>query len=400
MNFTQEQEEKIKQYLEMDRIDKMLSKIGIYDLGSAMTDKIEAVKNYISEDLMGKFRGDISTNKFLKSIEFYSNNNDFKRFHNDEYIPEGFIDYNIAIGAKNNKINGFRMAGKVWGPDGNQYIVKEAEGLKGDIAGKKNRRDGVYNPTIAYAFFKYLGQECAESIPACEKIPYYYTLSKNFLKPNQKMYALDDDEFMKCAVESDSDNNIKHSQIMNGIEETIKSTYGASEKTNEICKKLRLQYAVQETLKNLIKSMDENLGNTSIVITEDEEGKMQDIDISPAYDQDLSFLLGEEILSTTASKQILYRTADNGNADLTSIINEFQGIPGYKEKLNEFVGKFQGDYINQIFNIAFESSGVQAFERREIKDKFGSFIMRRVAEFKEIYNNLGKQRDENNLAKY
>ena len=70
MNFTQEQEEKIKQYLEMDRIDKILTKIGIYDFGATMVDKVEAVKTYISEDLMGKFRGDIATNKFLKSIEF------------------------------------------------------------------------------------------------------------------------------------------------------------------------------------------------------------------------------------------------------------------------------------------------------------------------------------------
>lgn len=400
MNFTQEQEEKIKQYLEMDRIDKILTKIGIYDFSATMVDKVEAVKTYISEDLMGKFRGDIATNKFLKSIEFYSNNNDFKRFHNDEYIPEGFIDYNIALGAKREKLNGFRMAGRICGPDGNQYIVKEAEGLKGDIAGKKNRRDGVYNPTVAYAFFKYLGQECAESIPACEKIPYYYTLSRDFLKPGQKMYSLEDDEFMKSTLEYDSNNNIKHSHIMNGIEESIKSTYGTSERTNEICKKLRLQYAVQETLKKLIKSMDENLGNTSIVITENEEGEMKDINISPAYDQDLSFLLGEEILGNGISNNIFYRTTDNGNVDLTSIINEFQEIPGYTEKLQEFVGRLQGNYIDQIINIAVESTGVPAFNRREIKDKFGSFIMRRVAEFKEIYNNLGKQRDENNLAKY
>lgn len=393
MNFTKEQEEKIKQYLEMDSVNKILVKIGIYNFATSMSDKMESVKTYISEDMMGKFRGDISTNKFLKSIEFYASNSNFKRFHNDEYIPEGFVDYNIALNTRNKKTGGFRTEGEIIGPDGNQYIVKEAEGLKGDVSGKKNRRDGVYNPTIAYAFFEYLGQDCAESIPACEKLPYYYTLSKNFLKPNQKMYSLEDNEFMKCTFEFDSNSNIRHSQIMDGIEETIKIKYGTSDKTNEICKKLRLQYATQETLKKLIMSMDENLGNTSIIVTEDEKGNMQDIDISPAYDQDLSFLLGEEILGNSMSNHIFYRTTDDGNIDLASLMNEFQEIPGYREKLQEIIGKFQGDYINQIFNIAFKSSGVQIFESREFKDKFGSFIMRRVAEFKGIYNNLGKQRD-------
>lgn len=398
MNFTNEQEEKIKQYLEIDNVNKILAKIGIFDIETPINDKIEAVKTYITEDLMGKFRGDVATNKFLRSIEFYSNNHDFKRFHNDEYIPEGFIDYNIALGAKKGKLSGLRMSGRIIGPDGNQYVVKEAEGLKGQIGGKKNRRDGVYNPTIAYAFFKYLGQECAESIPACDKLPYYYTISKDFLKPNQKIYSLNDSDFMKHEIQFDTDNSIKHKEIIKGIEESVKSIYGTSEKTCEICKKLKLQYAVQETLKKLIKSMDENLGNTSIIITEDENGKMQDINISPAYDQDLSFLLGEEILGKDNS-QILYRTADNGNIDLASLMNEFQEIPGYKEKLQGFVEKFQGNYIEQILNIAYDSSKVPAFKSREFKDKFGNFIMRNVAEFKEVYNKLEKNRDENNIVK-
>lgn len=400
MNFTKEQEDRIKQYIETDNINEILIKIGIYNLNTSVSDRMEAVKVYISKFLNGKFRGDKATDEFLETIEFYSNNTNFKRFHNDEYIPEDFVDYNTMLWIPSKRSGGLRTLGKVLGPDGNQYIVKEAEGLKSGASGRKNRKDGVYNPTLAYAFFRYLGQECAESIPACRMLPYYYTISKDFLKSNQKSYGLDDSEFMKSTFEFDSNNKVKHSQIMNGIEETVKSTYGISANTNEICSKLKLQYAVQETLKKLIKSMDENLGNTSIVITENEEGKMIDINISPAYDQDLSFLLGEEILGNGISNNIFYRTTDNGDVDLASMMNEFQGISGYREKMQEFVGRFQGNYIEQILNMASESSGVPAFESREFRDKFGSFIMRRVAEFKEIYNNLDKQRDENNLAKY
>lgn len=399
MNFTQEQEEKIKHYIKEDNSNKIFIKIGIYTYETPINDKIEAVKNYISEDLLGEIKGDYATNKFLQSIEFYSNNNDFKRFHNDEYIPDEFIDCNLTLRSKDKIKGGLRAKEKIWGPDGNKYILKEAEGLKGDVSGTKNRKDGVYNPTVAYAFFKYLGQECAESIPACNKLPYYYTISRDFLRPNQKMYSLEDEKFIKYKFEFDSNNNLKHSQIMNGIEESIKSIYGTSEKIDEIYKKLRLQYAVQETLNKIIKSMDENLGNTSIIITEDENGKMQDINISPAYDQDLSFLLGEELLGKGMFKNIFYRTTDNGNVDLASLMNEFQEIPGYKEKLQGFVEKFQGNYIEQILNIAYESSNVPIFKSTKFKDKFGNFIMRNVAEFKEAYNKLERKREENNITK-
>lgn len=399
MNFTKEQEDRIKQYIETDNINEILIKIGVYNPEASVSNRMETVKTYISGYLNGESRGDKATEEFLETIEFYSNNTDFKRFHNDEYIPENFVDYNAMLWIPSKIQGGLRTAGKILGPDGKQYIVKEAEGLKSGASGRKNRKDGVYNPTLAYAIFKYLGQECAESIPACRKLPYYYTISKDFLKSNQKIYGLDDSEFMKSTFEFDSNNNIKHSHIMNCMEETIKSTYGISPRINEICKKVKLQYAIQETLKKLIKSMDDNLGNTSIIITEDENGEMKDINISPTYDQDLSFLLGEEILEKGNPTHIFYRTTDDGNVDLASLINEFQGISGYTEKLQEFVGKFQGNYIDQILNIASESSGVPAFESREFKDRFGSFIMRRIAEFKEIYNNLGKQRNENNITK-
>lgn len=390
ITFNNEQKEKVEQYLENEKAKKILTRLGVYDKDTSSEQNIESIKRYILDGLMGKYRGNISTDRFFKSMDFYIKNDDFKRFKEDDYIPDGFIDYNISLPTNEKFKGGLRTSNKVLGPDDNEYIVKEAERLKGDIAGKKYGKDGLYNPIIANAVFEFLGEEAAEYIPACEKLPYYYLYSKNFLKPNQKMYRLDDEDFMEYVFELDENGNIKHSKIMQGIEGTVRKKYGqelSEEQLTKICDKLKLQYASQETIKKLIKSMDENLGNTSIVITENDEGKMEEINISPAYDLDLSFLLGEELLSTDYSNQILYRTADNGKVDLKSVIDSFKEIPGYNEKINNYIEKFKGNYVDQIFDIASKTSGVVAFNKMSIKDKFGGFLMRQVALFKEACRN-------------
>lgn len=402
-----EQESNLIECLKQEKFKKICIDLGIFSELDDMESMVDKIKGYINKELRGEFIGDYkATEKFFKCMDLYMNlylkNNDFIRLNGNEYVPDGFIDFNSVLPISSNKMQekkGLRVVNNILGFDGKPYIVKSAEGLKGNTSGRKYSRDGKYNPTVAHAFYKFLNQPCSKNIPAYEKSPYYYIFSENFLKENEKMYALDDDQFIKSAFELDTNNNIKHSQIMKEIEESVKSIYGISKKTIEICEKLKLQYSIQETLKNLIKSMDENLGNTAIIITENENGEMQDINISPAYDQDLSFLLGEEILGNTISQNIFYRTTDNGNVDLESIMSEFQRIPGYTEKMNEFAGRCQGDYINQIFNIAYKSSGVPYFKNREIKDRFGNFIMRRVAEFKGICNKLENQRSENNLIK-
>lgn len=383
MNFTKEQEEKIKQYLEMDRINKMLVKIGIYNFDTAMSDKVEAVKTYISEDLMGKFRGDIATEKFLKIIKLYLSNEDFERFDGDEYIPNGFINYNLVLPIVGERRDGFRVSSDILGFNGKKYIVKNAEGLKSGAAGRKYVRDARYNPTVAYALFKFLGVPCAKNLPACEKIPYYYIFSENFLKDHEKMYAFDDEKFMDTELIIDENNNITHKQIMNGIEETVNKKNLHPDKASKLCDKLKLQYAVQETLKCLICSMDQNLRNTSLIVKEGEDETIEDIDISPAYDLDLSFNLGEEMLRGLPQNEVVYRTTQDGKTDLISIINEFKSVQGYKETLQEIKNRLNGNYIDQIFDIAYEESGVDEFNNKDIRDRFGNFIMRRVATFKE-----------------
>ncbi len=398
VTFSKEQEEKVLGYLNSNRAKEILERLGIYKESNKQEQNIELIKTYILEELRGKFRGETAIDKFFTSMDFYVQNNDFKRFKGDEYIPDDFIDYKISLPTRVEKAGGLRTMGWILGPDENEYIVKEAEGLKGEISGTKNRKDGLYNPVIGSAVFKFLGEDSAEFIPACDKLPYYYMYSKNFLKPNQKMYKLDDEKFMQCKFETDENGNIKHSQIMQGIEETIRKKYGkelSEEQLNNICDKLKLQYATQETIKKLIKSIDENLGNTSIVVTENQEGKVQDINISPAYDIDLSFLIGEEMLNNDYSNRIMHRTTKEGKTDLKSLVQEFSmTVPGYKEKTDELASKFNGNYVDQILDIAYDMSGVRTFKDRTIKEKFGGFIMKQTALFKEACkDNKEKQKE-------
>ena len=331
MQFSEETSQELTEYLEQEKYKNVCINLGIFSEKDNIGEMLKKVKEYISNDLRGNFKGDIATERFFKVINLYINNSEFTRFEGEKYIPDGFIDYNLVLPIADNEENqkkGFRISSNILGFDGNRYIVKHAEGLKGIASGRKYESDALYNPTVAYAFFRFLNQPCAINIPAYEKFPYYYIFSQNFLKDNEKMYSICDDKFMDTLLVIDENNNITHKQIMDGIVESINKKNLDNDKASELCKKVKLQYAVQETLKCLICSMDENLGNTSLVVTEDKDGKIEDINISPAYDMDLSFNLGEEVLRGLSPREVLYRTAINGKTDLSSIMHDFSELEG------------------------------------------------------------------------
>jgi hypothetical protein len=395
MEFTEEVSQKLTEYLKQDDIRNICIKLGIFLESNTLEEMLENTKTYITEIMRGKFIKDSATDKFLNVIKYYLTNKDFERFIGDEYIPNGFINSNIVLPVVGERKDGFRASEDILGFDGKKYIVKNAEGLKSGAAGRKNARDARYNPTVAYAFFKLIGMPCARSLPACEKIPYYYIISENFLNENQKAYGLDSEKFMDTEFIIDGNNNsITHKQIMDGIQETINKKDLPLDKKILLIKKLKLQYAVQETLKSLICSFDQNLGNTSLIVTEAENGEIEDINVAPAYDLDLSFNLGEEMLRGVPENEVLYRTTQDGKIDLLSIVNEFKGVDGYKEAVGEIKNKLSDNYINQIFDIAYEESKVEIFKNKELKDKFANFIMRRVATFKEACKELVEREDK------
>lgn len=388
--FTKQDEEKFLEYLKSKRAKEILAMLNVYDGSKSLEENIESIKKYVCKTLSGEFIGKTALDNFLNSMDYYIENDDFKRFYGDEYIPDGFIDYNISLRTKKVIKGGHTLPIVILGPDKKEYFVKEAQGPIRDLSGIKHATEAKYNPTIASAIFEFLGEEAAKYTPGCKKPPYYYIYSENFLKPNQKSYTLLDEEFMKGSLNVNDKNDIKYNTIMKAIEETIRKNYGeefTEEQMNAIIDKLKLQYATQITLKKLIFDVDRNLGNISVVITENEEGKVEDINISPAYDFDLSFLVGEELEHKEEIKRSYAqnKTDDKNIAtDLKSVMQEFKFlVPGYQEKMNRLVDKFSGNYLDQIFDMACKISGVELFGEKRIKDKFGGFIMRRVALFKE-----------------
>ena len=266
MEFSEEVSQKLIEYLNQENIRKICINLGIFSDSASLEEMLEKTKKYITENLRGKFIKEKATEKFLKLINCYLTNKDFERFNGDEYIPNGFINYNFVLPVVSKRRNGFRVLSDILGFNGKKYIVKETEGLRMGAAGKKYVKDARYNPTVAYAFFEFLEMPCAKSLPACEKIPYYYIFSENFLKDNEKLYELDDDEFMETTFFIDENNNITHKQIMDCIEKTINKKNLPPDKVLLLCNKLKLQYAIQATLECLICSMDQSLRNTAFSI--------------------------------------------------------------------------------------------------------------------------------------
>jgi len=388
MEFSDENIQKLNECIEDEQKRQICIKLQIFTATDDKKVMLENIKKYISHNLRGEYFQQRAIDRFLRGMVTYSNENEFKRFYEDEYIEDGMIDYNLLLPiVEKNRQPTYKCRGKYLGLDGNEYIVKDAEGtISGGAARTKDARYARFIPTLAYALFKHLGEKSAEFIIACEKIPYYYILSKNFLKSNEEMQNLSEETF-----EYDNNGNVKQNEILKKIEEIIKGKNLDPEFTEKICAKLKLQYAVQETLKNLICSIDENLGNTSIVTTKNDEGEIEDINISPAYDMDLSFSVGEENLGDSYR---LCRTTKDGKFDLKSIMEEFSEIKGYKEHIQGLAKKFDGNYIDEIFNIAYISSGIDMFKKDKIKEIFGSFLMKRAALFKQCCKDI-MQKEEN-----
>lgn len=205
MEISEEFKCKMIEYLELPRTIEVLTRSGINPAN------IDGISKYLDTYPVPRY----AEQKFLKSLESYIKNLCLPR------DPDGFVNSRDMLEiSRQGNLAGMRGATKCLGHDGEIYIKKQAEGVKGQFASS----EGKYNPTMAKAVFEFLGEKSAEYIPAIEGIPYYYIISRDFLKENQKLIQLDNDE-MTDLLENDKslgEKNIAHSRILLAIEKFIK----------------------------------------------------------------------------------------------------------------------------------------------------------------------------------
>ena len=99
----------------------------------------------------------------------------------------------------------------------------------------------------------------------------------------------------------------------------------------QLINKISLQFCIQSFIKLLIGPMDDNLGNTAIVLTHN--GSIPSIDIAPAYDLDISFNVENELKNNKKIDEI--KDKNDNPSTIKSFINEFKDIPGFKEFLEQ-----------------------------------------------------------------
>lgn len=168
-----------------------------------------------------------------------------------------------------------------------------------------------------------------------------------------------------------------------------------NEKTKELLDKLRLQYCKQEFMKLVMGPMDSNLGNTALILTNNGNPETPDIDISPAYDLDLSFNVAKEL--SASQKMDLLKTGDGQMANINSFIQEFKDLLGFKEFLTEFYEKIESRHAaNEIVADAYQRTNFKFFYEND--EKYLSFLNQRFEQvrnaYRECYTN-GKGDEEN-----
>ena len=158
--------------------------------------------------------------------------------------------------------------------------------------------------------------------------------------------------------------------------------------------KIQLQYCIQTFLKLLIGPMDINFGNTAIVLTYENNSNLSSIDISPAYDLDISFRIADELITNNNLEQVCDM---NGNpSTIMSLVSEFKDITGFKEFLEGVVKKISSNDISkELLDDVYRRTNLEFFKKK--RESYILFLEKRFREVLHAYQNvfLASVDDEN-----
>ena len=394
--FTEEQEKTLKRYIKETWFEALNDLVNICDLSSDENTILQNIKDYIWTYIIN-YKKEEFYNGAEKLIQFFDSYKSGKEPRFTQKGQGGLFDitedllysangYHIYgkfkrpnSSQKIHSTNGFYSIGAYIGTDRAAYLGKRSMISKNLPVKKEIKKQVDYNSIVAQFAFEYFDQPVARYYLLEESTnPYNVILSKNFLQDNQELVHFSD---LYDGSESTDTYLGRIAMMESNIEMRYKNILG-NEKTRELLDKLRLQYCRQEFMKLVIGPMDCNLGNTSLLLTSKAGQDVPEIDISPAYDLDLSFNVAQNLASNGNMR--LMKTSDGKSANIHALIEDFREIPGFKDFLDYFYRRIDNKTVaNEIVGNAYEKTNFQFFS--ENAEQYIDFLNNRFEQVREAY---------------
>lgn len=402
-NFNEEQKEKLKRYYKEDWFKELNELVNICDLDQNEEVILEHIKNYIKyfvkqREMTFSERVDM----FIKALEAYSNKENIP-FEKDEegriinLSKSGFTEENgFYMKDKKVELTAHKQLGLYYrniyvSTDRKIYLVKIAMDNKGQISGYEKGIETEYNPVLAQNIFEYFEEPVAKYLVAkIEGFPNRIILTENFLQKNQELIHLCDFYELEKDEQDSSEEKDTHSSRLKLIENNLRIRYErqmGKDKFEELLGKIKLQYVRQEFMKKMLGPMDNNFGNSGLILTTTgNDMDIPEIDLSPAYDLDLSFNIAEEV-------EVSRTYTDNGKDDMESYIDEFKNVEGFRKFLDGIVEKMQDeDLPEKLVNDTYEKTGLEFLKIN--KENYVKYLKRKFKEVKDAYKKVYSEEKE------
>ena len=397
-DFSKDQLEKIIEMVNSKNFYEINSVVNICDLNQSEEKVIKNIKEYIWIYLsnMDSNSFSVSVNNFIMFVENYSTihtpqvvlpslDGKVHRLNHDLLvICNGYHIHGDFRYMKQCNTNGLYMNDAYLGSDHKIYLSKKSMLSRSLPVSDNIIYEVDYNSLLAESVFNYFSQPVANYYLLKDTVsPFNVIFTLNFLKDNQELIHLSD----LCNKEGDSyvdthTNRLK--LIKDNLAMRYKNTMDAG-MFQDLIKKIELQYCIQSFLKLLIGPMDANYGNTAIILTHENNAALPSIDLSPAYDLDISFNIASDLAINNKISQI--NGIDGQPLTIMSFLKEFKNIEGFKGFIESFVDKISyGNISEEIIDDVYKRTNFDFFIEK--KNSYASYLNKRFIEVLQAYKKV------------
>ena len=394
---SKEQLSRIKRIIRIDYFNIINDIVHICDLNQDEDKIIKNIKDYIWIYLSNRNTSEFSlkVDNFISFIENYQTikRPEFTLPSKDGKIPNLNHDYLVICNGhhiyndfrylKQRNVNGLYMGESYLGSNHKIYLSKRSMRSKSLEVSNETKIEVDYNSILAESVFNYFSQPVANYyLIKTNSSPYNSIFTANFLEDNQELVHLSD-----MFIEDNDECLDTHTDRLKIIIDNIRRRYQKDMNDSDfqqLINKISLQYCIQSFMKLLIGPMDNNYGNTAIILTHS-NNSVPSIDIAPAYDLDISFNVSNELINYNKIYQIM--DIYGGASTIMSLIKEFRDIPGFKEFLDDFVNKLLNHNVSKdILDDVYKRTNLTFFKERE--DSYTNFLNKRFIEVLEAYKKV------------